>query len=487
MLIEEHVHWLEDRGLCRELAVQLGLVTKPGKGGSNWLAVPYVENGQIVNHKYRLTSEKRHFMDEGAPLTWWNVDCLSDPRVRDAWNPVIVTEGEWDAMAAMRAGRDLVLSVPNGADKSTFGGEVTEEGDAERFRFFWRSRELTDKVARFIIATDSDGPGRVLAHELVRRLGAERCLFVDYPDGCKDLGDVLKAHGVTGVLQVLGNARPYPVKNLYRMSEFPEPPKIEPMRVRVPHFYDNLPIVPGTFSVWTGYAGNGKTSLILAVVADLIRQGIAVAVGSFETMPKPILRDAMLGHLAGRYHGHLTGPERDEYEKMLEERLLVIAQQPLDDDDDLSLEQVLDLAAISVLRDGVRVILLDPWNEIEHKRRPDETETDYTGRAIRMMKRFAQRYQVALILIAHPKKPTVYQGKVPVPSLYDIAGSANFYNKADFGVVVHRPDKTGTQTDVHIPKVRMGLPGNMCTFSLDWRWQTSSYERVMAPLGEGEE
>lgn len=478
-LHERHIEWIEARGLSHELALSMGLCTRRDSDGY-WLAIPYLQDGRTVNHKYRLTSEKRHRMDGGAPLTWWNLDCLRDRRCHDPAFPVVITEGEWDAMAAMQAGRPFVLSVPNGADDTAHDGELTEQSDARRFRFFWDAKDQTDRVARFIIATDADKPGRVLAHELVRRLGAERCLFVEYPDHCKDLNDVLLRHGPETVARILSHAKPYPVKGLYRLADFPLPPEVEPFRARVPHLYDAWPIVPGTFSVVTGYAGNGKTSLILAMMADLMAQGVNVAIGSFETMPRPILENALRGHLAQRFHGHMSQPETDAADAILAERLSVIAQHPSSDDDDMSLEDVLDLAAIAALRDGCRVILLDPWNEMEHKMRHGETETEYTGRAIRALKRFARQYQVALILVAHPKKPAPVNGKILPPTLYDIAGSANYANKADYGVVVHRPKKDTSCVDCHIVKVRMGLPGMMDSYELEWDWHRSSYQRTFA-------
>ena len=52
------------------------------------------------------------------------------------------------------------------------------------------------------------------------------------------------------------------------------------------------------------------------------------------------------------------------------------------------------------------------------------------------IKRFAQRYEVHVWLVAHPRQLMDWQGKAP--TLYDISGSAHFINKADCGVVVHR-------------------------------------------------
>jgi twinkle protein len=485
MIHEKHMAWIEARGLSPELATKLGIFTKCGESG-NWLVLPYLEAGTPINHKHRLTSEKRHQMDRGAPLVWWNVDCLNDQQVQSPSHPVVITEGEWDAMAAMQSGRSFVLSVPNGApSEPTPDGPISADSDAVRFAFLHRSIEATNRVSRFIIATDSDAPGRVLAYELVRRLGAERCMLATYPDGCKDLNDVLLAHGEGGVARILNDAKPYPVRGLYRLSDFPEPPVIDPIRIRLPELYDMLPVVPGTFSVVTGYAGQGKTSLVMAVVADLLKQGVHVALASFETAVKPILENQLRGHLIGCSAARLIASEIPKADAILEERLSIIAQQPANDDADMTLDDVLELARTAVIRDGVKLLIIDPWNEIEHKATGNESETDYTGRAIRTMKRFARQYQVALWLIAHPRKPVMDRGSVKAPTLYDISGSANFANKADYGVIIHRPNRDSNLVDIHVTKVRMGLPGRMGEVRLEWDWQRSRYEKPLSVDDDG--
>jgi hypothetical protein len=63
---------------------------------------------------------------------------------------------------------------------------------------------------------------------------------------------------------------------------------------------------------------------------------------------------------------------------------------------------LLDRATDAVLRDAIRVLVIDPWNEIERARRRDETTTDYIGRCIRALKRFARLYDVVVIIVAHP-------------------------------------------------------------------------------------
>ena len=100
---EKHRIWLEGRGIDPALAEKFGIETTRDDNGY-WLTVPYLENGEVINHKWRQTSEKRHRMDAGAPLLLWNVDCLNDPEVMNG-APVVITEGEWDALAALAAGQ----------------------------------------------------------------------------------------------------------------------------------------------------------------------------------------------------------------------------------------------------------------------------------------------------------------------------------------------------------------------------------------------
>jgi len=463
--IPKHREWIELRGLDPTLAAKLGICTKH-EGGANWIAVPYVERGRIINHKYRLASDKRHRMDDGAPLTLWNHDALLD----QADKPLIITEGEWDALAVIQSGFSRCVSVPNGAPQ-----QKTENlTEAKRYEFLWRSKDLLDRVEKIIIATDSDGPGRILAADLARWLGPERCKFIDYPDGTKDLNDVLLVHGPSGVAAVIDNAKPYPVKGLYRLEDFPEPPPTTSITTGIEGLGDYFAMTLGTFGVISGWAGHGKTSLLMRMLANLMERGVNVALGSFETLPRPILERRLRACL---YRCGEIGPKANSpgpADAILAKRLSVIAHTARDEETELDLDYILELAKVAVLRDGVRLLVLDPWNEIEHKRRGDETETEYTSRAIRSLKRFALNYECAVWLVAHPRKPHT-DGNPKPPSLYDLAGSAHFANKADYGLIIHRDDMAGTQIDVRVVKVRMGLPGKPGRVTLNWDQSLSEY------------
>ena len=441
MIHDKHRQWLDQRGGLSEAAEKMG-VSSVNLHGKNWLCLPYRLDGELVNRKYRLTSEKQHRMDKGGKLCLWNAECLAaSPR------EVIITEGEFDALAAMACGYSNVVSVPNGGtehDEETLGNV--------NLKYLYESEAALAKVGTFILATDSDRTGKILRKELTAVLGPERCKFVEYPEGCKDLNDVLVKHGTSKVVSVLTAAKPMPVKGLYRMSDFPDMPEVQSMRTGIAGLDDYMRIALGTMTVFSGYSNMGKSTVINTIAAYVMANGQSVCVASFETMPRPILRDQLAHALSG--DGDYSP---DEAREIVEEKLTIVSN-ALDDDTEIDLDYYLELIRIAVVRDGVRIVILDPWNELEHKRRRDETETDYIGRAIRKLKYFARRYNIALWVVAHPTKPQ--KGHTGIPSLYDISGSANWANKADYGLIYHRPDKSKNAGTLSVVKVRMGLPGS---------------------------
>ena len=61
MLNETTIRLLEARGIDPEIAVKLGVDTHARDGGDDWIAIPYVFGGRVVNHKYRSRIHSRTF------------------------------------------------------------------------------------------------------------------------------------------------------------------------------------------------------------------------------------------------------------------------------------------------------------------------------------------------------------------------------------------------------------------------------------------
>ena len=157
-------------------------------------------------------------------------------------------------------------------------------------------------------------------------------------------------------------------------------------------------------------------------------------------------------------------------------------------DQDPTLEWALERMEAAVIQHGCKVLVLDPWNELDHARGRDETLTEYVGRAIKTLKKFAARFQVHLIIVAHPTKQQREPGKTSyrAPTLYDISDSAHWYNKTDLGVVVHRPDPTNSTITTLKSRYHeiIGTPGTVTMqYCRDTRRFVEQYEGEPQVLG----
>ena len=126
-------------------------------------------------------------------------------------------------------------------------------------------------------------------------------------------------------------------------------------------------------------------------------------------------------------------------------------------------DTILEKAEALVRRKGIRVFILDPYNCLEHQIPSGQSETQYISEFLEKLRSFAHRRQVLVVLAAHPTKmkKDPISGKYPVPTMYDVSGSAAFFNKADFGIAIER-DRTQGVTRIHVQKVKfrhLGQPG----------------------------
>jgi twinkle protein len=144
-LSEEHQKWLEARGLDLEVAARYGLYTDRQSASGRDLVIPYIRDGKVINRKYRGPG-KQFRQDADAPRAFWNEDCLRDPALATA--PLLITEGEFDGLAAIQARFVRTVSVGDGAkSKLDFVGDL------------W---PLVKGASQVVLCGDSDEPGQQL-------------------------------------------------------------------------------------------------------------------------------------------------------------------------------------------------------------------------------------------------------------------------------------------------------------------------------------
>ena len=473
MLSESILSIIEARGIDIELCSRLGL-DECDKFGKNTLLIPYLEGGVVVNRKYRtITGDKKFAQDADARKVFWNVDCLSDATLDG--QPLIITEGEFDAIAAIQAGYGRVVSVPDGAPSR----EVGLNQDSRKYSYIAEAQKVLAGVKEIILAVDSDGPGVNLLNDLSVRLGKARCKWVKYPKGCKDLNDALKRFGVGGVVETINRAQWMRVDGVYKMSELPPLPVLDGLDTGIPGLGKHFRLRPGDFSIVTGIPSHGKSSFVNEVADRMARShGWKTAFASFEQKPQIDHRRALRTLFTGYRVIDCTPAQIAEADRWIDEMYSFIVPS---EDDDVTLDWALERCAAAVVQHDAKLVVIDPWNEMDHIRPPDMTLTEYTGFAIKQFKKFSSKYQCHVMVVAHPAKMRREGDTIPVPTLYDISDSAHGVNKSDLGVVIHRVDENDTLVRVQKSRYhdQIGVPGDV---HLTYNPRTGRYS-PFRPLG----
>lgn len=449
MTIEE---WLENRNLDQEIISRMG-VTEFQKNGKSWIKIPFRQFGETVNNKYRCLDEKAFYQDSDGVQCLYNFDVITDPTLSD--EPLIITEGEADTWAAIQAGYAKTVSVPCGAPNE-------RDGEGAKYDFLDKVIPNIRQCSEVILAVDSDKNGSNLLHDLSFRIGRDKCKWIRYPKGCKDLNDALIAYGVEGVRKSVTTAKFVDVDGVFSLSELAPVPQAKIYETGFNGLEKNFKLRLGDFSVVTGIPGMGKSTFVNDLIARLnVKHGLKTSFASLEQNP---LQDHVR-NLTRWYKG--TYPEANDFQaqEWIEKNFSFI--HPSDSqqfEDVIDLTWFLEKAATAITRKGAQIIVLDPWNELEHITMRDQTLTEYVGSSIRRLKRFAKIHNVHVMVVAHPTKQAKNKdGTFSAPSLYDISDSANWANKADIGIVIHRDSFEGRETVIKVVKSRyhdiIGKPG----------------------------
>lgn len=436
--------WFRGRGISErtlsDMRVTEGLEWMPQKNGqANTIQFNYYKNGQLVNTKFR-TGDKCFKLVSGAELLPYNIDAIKGTK------ECIITEGEMDALSFIECGRKDVISVPNGANANlSYLDDYIEE-------------YFDDKDVIYI-ASDTDTKGVELRDELLRRFGVERCRVLEYGDGCKDANEHLQKFGRDSLLACIAAAPEMKIEGVFTVSDFEQSLDAlfeNGMQKGVTIGHDNFDRLCSfetkRLCVVTGIPGSGKSEFIDEIAERLnMRYGWRFAYFSPENAPLAYHASKLIEKFTGKHFDkrHLGYGEYKQVKEHLEQNFYFISPH-----NDFRLETILDKAKFLVRRKGIKVLVIDPYNRLENQQSGGRNETQYISETLDRLTNFAQQNDLLIILMAHPTKlPKNKDGVIEAPTLYDISGSANFYNKADFGIVVHR-NRIENTTEVHIQKVK---------------------------------
>ena len=418
----------------------------------------YYMGDQLINVKYR-DSRKNFKLYKGAEKVFYNINSL-------VGHPdCIIVEGEMDALSLCEVGITNVVSVPNGATLNTNNLDYLDNC----IDYF------TDKE-KIIIAVDTDEAGLALQRELVRRLGAEVCYLVTFDD-CKDANEYLTKYGDTALIKKIVTAKPVPLENVTtfndiedEVSDFVKNGFKPGFQVGLKNFDEIFSTYTGQFISVTGIPSSGKSDFVDQMVVGYNRNyEWKIAFASPENQPTYLHAHKLMRKLwedmpiksdiGGDKWKRIGGKVNDNFFFIDMERY--------------SLEAVLRKGAELVKRKGIKCLVIDPYNKVRDANAGSADVNVYTLEYLTKLEVFAKKYDVLVIVVAHPTK--MYKdkdGNMEEPNMYNIKGGGEWYDASYHGLLVHRNYRANT-VKVKVLKVKfqnLGENGAEAHF----KWETNS-------------
>ena len=404
----------------------------------------YDTNDVLTMVKYRpaRTIEKH----SGQPKTWCQKDSdtsalLFNMNRVNTSKPLLITEGETDCASAIEAGYINTVSVPLGA------------GNLHWIEENWDWLNNFDSI---IIWSDNDEVGIKMWEECIYRLGTWRTKYITAPEyfekengkkvPIKDINDCLQIGGKNFVMNLISDAKDVPVKSVVDYSEIEELDISQMDGVKTgikPLDEELLKIFYGTLTVLSGRPGSGKTSIIDQTIARTIDNGNPVFLFSKE-MPERMSANWFNTIIAGRRNMvEKTSRDNRKYyivPQSIQKKMQTYYNKKLfiyRDDEPNDVDSVLKSAEECVRKFGCKLIVLDNLMMIDLNCAESDKNTAQTN-LINSLIKFAAKFNVAVVLIAHPRKTQDTNSDI---EMYDISGTSNIINLAMRSIGLRRVSK----------------------------------------------
>lgn len=461
-------NWFASRGISKktlnDLRVTEGFEYMPQiEKEANAIQFNYYIGNELINIKYR-DGLKNFKLYKGAEKIFYNVDSLV------GYDTAIIVEGEMDVCALYESGIKNAVSVPNGATLTN-----------NNLDYLDNCIEYFEDKDIIILALDQDEPGQALQAELIRRLGAEVCWIADFDD-CKDANEYLIKYGREELAARINKCKPVPMEHVVTFKDIEEEMRDFVLNGFKPGYQIGIESFDKIFSTYTsqfitvtGIPSSGKSDFVdMMCVGYNKNYDWKIAYASPENHPTFLHAHKLMRKI----WGDMPTSKDFDNEKWLE------VSERLNDDfyfidmDNYTLEAVLAKGAELVRRKGIKCLVIDPFNKVRSEDRQSDVNV-YTMDYLSKIEVFAKKYDVLVIVVAHPTK--MYKtpdGKIDEPTMYNIKGGGEWYDASYHGILVHR-DYEAKTVKAKVLKVKFqNLGENGAEAHFNWDWRSGRFEPI---------
>lgn len=422
------VEWFKGRGISEQTLNELKISEGPEfmpqtSKTENVIKFNYFMGDQLINIKYR-DGRKNFKLFKGAEKVFYNINSIV------GFEYCVIVEGEMDVLALHEAGITNVVSVPNGATLNSNNLDYLDS-----------CIDYFEDKEKIILAVDSDAAGQALQSELIRRLGSEVCYLASFED-CKDANEYLLKYGKEKLSQRIAQARPVPLENVKTFKDIEDDVTdfvrngFKPgFQVGLDNFDSIFSTYTGQFITVTGIPSSGKSDFVDQMVVGYNgNYGWKTAFASPENQPTYLHAHKLMR----KTWGDMPSAEDIHGEKWNQIATHVNSSYFFIDMERYTLESVLRKGAELVKRKGIKCLVIDPFNKVRATDASGDVNV-YTLEYLQQIEVFAKKYDVLVIVVAHPTK--MYkdrEGKIEEPTMYNIKGGGEWYDASYHGLLVHR-------------------------------------------------
>ena len=425
---ESAIAYLASRGISKETAEKFEVTAYEDR--PNVLFFPFFnEFGKLVFIKYRnMAFKKGHKKGNkewcesgGQPILFGMKQCVNFDRL-------VITEGQLDSMSVSEAGIENAVSVPMGMNGFTWLPNC----------FDW-----IRKFDRVVVFGDLEKGHMSLLDTLKQRL-PNRVLAVRKEDylGEKDANDILRSFGAEAVRKAVENAQEPDIGYVKELADVEDVdlnllPKVKTGFYEIDSALGGG-ICFGQVCLLTGKRGKGKSTFMSNVVANAIDQDVGVFAYSGELAGYHFKRWLNCQLAGDNYmiaseneYGDTVYTIDPEISRQISEwyrgKAFIYDNEFVEGSDEHTalVEIVREVAS----RRNVKLICIDnlmtAMDTVTEQSNLYLAQSNFVGE----LKKIAVRYDVAIILVAHPRKQG--RGEDTAFDNDDVSGSGDITNKVD--------------------------------------------------------
>ena len=415
------IEYLERRGISEDIARKYKITTQ--KHNENVLVFPFYDDQNVLQFvKYRKIDFDKRFDKnkewceaETMPILFGMAQCEDFTRL-------VITEGQIDSLSLATCGIKNAVSVPNGA-----------------LGFTWLANcwEWVNKFQEVVVFGDYEKGKITLIETLEKRLQMKvKCVRPQDYLCEKDANDILRKYGKEALVKAVENAELREVRFVNRLASVEavnlrDLPKIKTGIAPLDRICGGL--LRGHVVLLSGKRGDGKSTFMSQLVADAIEQDNAVFIYSGE-LPNYHFKNWLDLQIAGSNHIETVRNEFGDKEYFLTEHTVetinrwyydkayIFDNSAVSDDE---YEGLIKVMVDAICRYDIKLCCIDNLMTAMD----GDPNTDLyrqQSQFVKKLERLAQQYDVAIILVAHPKKTNAAFDNDTVSGSSDITNAVSF-------------------------------------------------------------